>query len=249
MDVWTPLRWLNSYLSALSQNAETALELQHPVPLFLPVRTKKRYFIPPAVGVKSKTKADPEARARAAGIVFRQEYMERPINIACTGKMCWHACMILSWCFHFLLLNGCYEHYILFTLCSDNSDNHNISQNVTHVFVLNFWRLNKKVHTDWSVVSDCLHQRESLTLTSLQRVTLVFPLCRKKAWNSELSRYDRVPPHSWRKIVFFSCISSLYWFFSFLAYLDLTGKIYLGIDQGHWQTLHGFAACRNRTVI
>lgn len=31
-----------------------------------------------------------EAKARAAGIVFRQQYMERPINIACTGKSLWH---------------------------------------------------------------------------------------------------------------------------------------------------------------
>lgn len=59
--------------------------MQHPVPLFLPVRTKKRYFIPPAVGLKQKVQENTEAKSRAAGIVFRQQYMERPINIACTG--------------------------------------------------------------------------------------------------------------------------------------------------------------------
>ncbi|KAM6939601.1 large ribosomal subunit protein mL45 [Xenentodon cancila] len=58
---------------------------QHPAPFFLPVRTKKRYFIPPAVGVRRTVEADPEAKARASGIVFRQEYLERPINVACTA--------------------------------------------------------------------------------------------------------------------------------------------------------------------
>lgn len=67
------------------QKVEGSLDVQHPGPLFLPVRTKKRYFIPPAVGLKGKMQENTEAKARAAGIVFRQEYLERPINIACTG--------------------------------------------------------------------------------------------------------------------------------------------------------------------
>ncbi|XP_041789621.1 39S ribosomal protein L45, mitochondrial [Chelmon rostratus] len=67
------------------KNAEASLELRHPVPLFLPVRTKKRYFIPPAVGMKGREKQNTEAKARAAGMVIRQEYIERPINIACTA--------------------------------------------------------------------------------------------------------------------------------------------------------------------
>lgn len=202
---------------SLSQNVEAAsLDLQHPVPFFLPVRTKKRYFIPPAVGLKKKRGMDPEAKARAAGIVFRQEYLERPINIACTGKMyllAWYYCR----CFTFLAPNVSFEHCILLTLCSDNTEhwNHNIFQNVTRVFVWNCWWSNRNAHGYWSVVSCCLHQRESLTHTSLQRVTLVFPLCQKKAWNSERSRYDRVPLHSWRKTVsfswifFLSCISRI----------------------------------------
>ncbi|KAF1394593.1 hypothetical protein PFLUV_G00002660 [Perca fluviatilis] len=66
-------------------NAEASLDLRHPVPLYLPVRTKKRYFIPPAVGLKGKREENTEAKARAAGIVFRQQYFERPINIACTA--------------------------------------------------------------------------------------------------------------------------------------------------------------------
>lgn len=68
------------------QNAEVSVDVWYPIPIFLPVRTKKRYFVPPAVGVKRKAEKTPEDKARAAGIVFRQEYMERPINIACTGK-------------------------------------------------------------------------------------------------------------------------------------------------------------------
>ncbi|KAM4750026.1 large ribosomal subunit protein mL45 isoform 2-T2 [Anableps anableps] len=67
------------------KNAELALDVRHPGPLFLPVRTKKRYFIPPAVGLKGKKEENPEIKARAAGIVFRQQYFERPINIACSA--------------------------------------------------------------------------------------------------------------------------------------------------------------------
>ncbi|XP_069386930.1 large ribosomal subunit protein mL45 [Paralichthys olivaceus] len=66
-------------------NADASLDVRHPVPLFLPVRTKKRYFIPPAVGVKEKTESNMEAKSRAAGLIIRQEYMERPINLACTA--------------------------------------------------------------------------------------------------------------------------------------------------------------------
>lgn len=50
------------------------------------MRTKKRFFIPPAVNLKEKQQENPEARARAAGIVFRQEYVERSINVACSGN-------------------------------------------------------------------------------------------------------------------------------------------------------------------
>ncbi|XP_008416901.1 large ribosomal subunit protein mL45 [Poecilia reticulata] len=67
------------------KNAELALDVRHPGPLFLPVRTKKRYFIPPAVGLKGKKEENLEAKARAAGIVFRQQYLERSINIACSA--------------------------------------------------------------------------------------------------------------------------------------------------------------------
>ncbi|KAM7008984.1 large ribosomal subunit protein mL45 [Tautogolabrus adspersus] len=67
------------------KNAEASLDLRHPAPLFLQVRTKKRYFIPPAVGLKGKLSENTEAKARAAGIVFRQQYLERPINIACSA--------------------------------------------------------------------------------------------------------------------------------------------------------------------
>ncbi|XP_051939318.1 39S ribosomal protein L45, mitochondrial [Hippocampus zosterae] len=58
---------------------------RHPFLLLVPVRTKKRFFVPPAVGVKGKQNVNPEAKARAAGVVFRQQYIERPINIACTA--------------------------------------------------------------------------------------------------------------------------------------------------------------------
>ncbi|XP_040891124.1 39S ribosomal protein L45, mitochondrial [Toxotes jaculatrix] len=66
-------------------NAEASLDVRHPVPLFLPVRTKKRYFIPPAVGMKGSKEMNAEAKTRASGIVFGQEIFERPINISCTA--------------------------------------------------------------------------------------------------------------------------------------------------------------------
>ncbi|XP_078467556.1 large ribosomal subunit protein mL45 [Lampetra fluviatilis] len=53
--------------------------------IVIPVRTKKRFFIPPAIKAKYKQDVDREARARAAGVVLRQQYVERPINITCTA--------------------------------------------------------------------------------------------------------------------------------------------------------------------
>ncbi|CAL8288933.1 unnamed protein product [Arctogadus glacialis] len=67
------------------KSADGWVDVRQPHPLVVPVRGKKRHFIPPAVGIKEKTKADPEARARAAGLVFRQQYVERSINISCTA--------------------------------------------------------------------------------------------------------------------------------------------------------------------
>lgn len=87
------------------QNAEASLEVRYPLPFVVPVRTKKRYFVPPAVGIKKKAaaSADQEAKARAAGVVLRQEYMERAINIACTGTdlfMCFHTSSNLQFVVH-----------------------------------------------------------------------------------------------------------------------------------------------------
>ncbi|XP_061079808.1 39S ribosomal protein L45, mitochondrial [Conger conger] len=53
------------------------------LPSVIPFRTKKRFFVPPSVGVKGL--GNPEATARRAGFVMRQEYLERPVNIACTA--------------------------------------------------------------------------------------------------------------------------------------------------------------------
>lgn len=61
------------------------MDVQQPLPLVVPVRGKKRHFIPPAVGARDRAKANPEAWARAAGITFRQQYVERAINISCTA--------------------------------------------------------------------------------------------------------------------------------------------------------------------
>ncbi|KAM4623161.1 large ribosomal subunit protein mL45 [Discoglossus pictus] len=53
--------------------------------LIIPIRTKKRYFIPPAVGLKHKTMSDMINKARAAGVVVPQEVQERPINVSSTA--------------------------------------------------------------------------------------------------------------------------------------------------------------------
>ncbi|KAG7232465.1 hypothetical protein INR49_008829, partial [Caranx melampygus] len=71
--------------SNMQQSEEVPLDVRQPAPLLLPVRTKKRYFIPPAVGMKGKIERNTEDKSRAAGVVIRQEYFERPINIACTA--------------------------------------------------------------------------------------------------------------------------------------------------------------------
>ncbi|XP_028267611.1 large ribosomal subunit protein mL45 [Parambassis ranga] len=68
-----------------SRKSAECLDVRHPLPLFMPVRTKKRYFIPPAVGVRGQKEVNLEGKARAAGVVFRQQYMERTINIACSA--------------------------------------------------------------------------------------------------------------------------------------------------------------------
>lgn len=64
---------------------EGRVEGRPPLPLVVPVRGKKRHFIPPAVGVKGKMQMDPARIARARGFVLRQQYMERSINISCTA--------------------------------------------------------------------------------------------------------------------------------------------------------------------
>ncbi|XP_006638450.1 large ribosomal subunit protein mL45 [Lepisosteus oculatus] len=80
-------RVLLSLRRPLGGNVQCAEALLDPVkhchlPTLITVRNKKRYFIPPAVGVKKRTQ---EEQARAAGLVVRQEYIERSINIACTA--------------------------------------------------------------------------------------------------------------------------------------------------------------------
>ncbi|XP_029352186.1 large ribosomal subunit protein mL45 [Echeneis naucrates] len=62
-----------------------SLDVRQPLPLVLPVRTKKRYFIPPAVGIKGRSERNLEEKSRAAGLVIRQQYIERPINISSTA--------------------------------------------------------------------------------------------------------------------------------------------------------------------
>ncbi|KAM9296717.1 large ribosomal subunit protein mL45 [Gastrophryne carolinensis] len=50
-----------------------------------PVRTKKRFSIPPSVGAKYNNVEEMAKKARAAGVIIPQEIQERPINISCTA--------------------------------------------------------------------------------------------------------------------------------------------------------------------
>ncbi|XP_003222531.2 large ribosomal subunit protein mL45 [Anolis carolinensis] len=56
-----------------------------PSSLVIPVRTKRRHFIPPSVNTKYSTPEDQKRHARAAGVVVPHEPMSRPINISCTA--------------------------------------------------------------------------------------------------------------------------------------------------------------------
>ncbi|XP_017572113.1 39S ribosomal protein L45, mitochondrial [Pygocentrus nattereri] len=79
------LKFLNQTTCSGLKAVAPLLDVQFPQSVVIPIRTKKRYFIPPAVGLKEKSHAEQEAKARAAGVVIRQEYMERAINVACTA--------------------------------------------------------------------------------------------------------------------------------------------------------------------
>lgn len=72
-------------LSGVTQCVAALLNARLPQPVLVPIRTKKRFFIPPAVNVNQKSQSEQEAKARSAGVVVRQQYMERAINISCTG--------------------------------------------------------------------------------------------------------------------------------------------------------------------
>ncbi len=76
---------LSKSLSGVMQCAAALLNARLSQPVLVPIRTKKRFFIPPAVSVNQKSQSEQEAKARAAGMVVRQQYMERAINISCTG--------------------------------------------------------------------------------------------------------------------------------------------------------------------
>ncbi|GCC29396.1 large ribosomal subunit protein mL45 [Chiloscyllium punctatum] len=74
-------------LSANRQVCQGLEALLSPVKLcasaaIITVRTKKRHYVPPR---KQDSSVDQEKAARAAGLVIRQQYMERPINISCTA--------------------------------------------------------------------------------------------------------------------------------------------------------------------
>ncbi|KAL2086904.1 hypothetical protein ACEWY4_017963 [Coilia grayii] len=78
---------LHRISSCTSKGAEviTLLQATCALPMVTQIRTKKRFFIPPAPSPKQMSQAEQEAKARAAGIVVRQQYMERSINISCTA--------------------------------------------------------------------------------------------------------------------------------------------------------------------
>ncbi|KAK6473160.1 39S ribosomal protein L45 [Huso huso] len=80
-------RVLGHSLTGKTQCMESLLDPARrcPPPTLVQMRTKKRHFIPPSVGAKHKTFSEQESKAKAAGVVVRQQYMERVINITCTA--------------------------------------------------------------------------------------------------------------------------------------------------------------------
>ncbi|XP_053217107.1 39S ribosomal protein L45, mitochondrial [Podarcis raffonei] len=56
-----------------------------PSSLVVPVRTKRRHFIPPAVNAKYTTPEEQMKHARAAGLVVPHERLIRPMNVSCTA--------------------------------------------------------------------------------------------------------------------------------------------------------------------
>ncbi|XP_061445669.1 large ribosomal subunit protein mL45 [Rhineura floridana] len=56
-----------------------------PSSLMVPVRTKKRHYIPPSVNSKYSTPEEQQKHARAAGFVIPNERLTRPMNISCTA--------------------------------------------------------------------------------------------------------------------------------------------------------------------
>ncbi|XP_074834923.1 large ribosomal subunit protein mL45 [Carettochelys insculpta] len=55
-----------------------------PTSLLVPVRTKRRHFIPPSVNAKYTTPEEQKLKARAAGVVIPDETPERPICLKST---------------------------------------------------------------------------------------------------------------------------------------------------------------------
>ncbi|XP_062992566.1 large ribosomal subunit protein mL45 [Elgaria multicarinata webbii] len=74
-------------LRAYLQGAESLLNPARLAPssVVVPVRTKKRHFIPPSVNAKYATPEEQQKHARAAGIVTPHERLARPITIFCTA--------------------------------------------------------------------------------------------------------------------------------------------------------------------
>ncbi|XP_054849679.1 39S ribosomal protein L45, mitochondrial [Eublepharis macularius] len=81
------LRMAKSALSVSLQGVECLLNPARLAAssLMVPVRTKKRYFIPPSANPKYVTPEQQQKHARAAGIVVPYERSLRPMNISCTA--------------------------------------------------------------------------------------------------------------------------------------------------------------------
>ncbi|XP_044300541.1 39S ribosomal protein L45, mitochondrial isoform X2 [Varanus komodoensis] len=75
-----PLRACLQGVECLLNSARLA-----PTSVVVPVRTKRRHFIPPSVNAKYSTPEEQQRHARAAGIVIPHERLERPITLLCTA--------------------------------------------------------------------------------------------------------------------------------------------------------------------
>ncbi|XP_072516520.1 large ribosomal subunit protein mL45 [Salminus brasiliensis] len=79
------LKYLNQTTCPNFKGVASFLDVHFSQPVVIPVRTKRRFFISPSKINNEMTPSNQQKKARAAGVILKQEYFERSINISCTA--------------------------------------------------------------------------------------------------------------------------------------------------------------------